>query len=91
MWIYPNFIQPLFNTFKELEDGDLKNKITNLAKILEFPLKKIYEMDQSQRSAHSNAYLYGFWKNKRIVLFDTLIKKLDNEEILAVLCHEFGH
>ena len=91
MWVYPNFIQPLFNTFKELEDGDLKNKITNLAKKLEFPLKKIYEMDQSQRSAHSNAYLFGFWKNKRIVLFDTLIKKLDIEEILAVLCHEFGH
>ena len=64
MWVFPNFIQPLFNKFKELEEGDLKNGIINLAKRLEFPLKKIYEMDQSQRSAHSNAYLFGFWKNK---------------------------
>ena len=91
MWVFPNFIQPLFNKFKELEEGDLKNGIINLAKRLEFPLKKIYEMDQSQRSAHSNAYLFGFWKNKRIVLFDTLIKKLDNKEIEAVMGHEFGH
>lgn len=91
MWIYPNFIQPLFNSFKELEEGELKNEIINLAKKLDFPLKKIYEMDQSQRSAHSNAYLFGFWKNKRIVLFDTLTKKLNNKEIVAVLGHEFGH
>ena len=91
MWVFPNFIQPLFNKFKELEEGDLKNGIINLAKRLEFPLKKIYEMDQSQRSAHSNAYLFGFWKNKRIVLFDTLIKNLENKEIESCLAHELGH
>ena len=90
-WAYPNFIQPLFNTFKELEEGELKNGIINLTKRLDFPLKKIYEMDQSQRSAHSNAYLFGFWKNKRIVLFDTLIKNLEVKEIEAVLGHELGH
>ena len=91
MWIFPNFIQPLFNSFKELEEGELKNGIINLAKKLDFPLKKIYEMDQSQRSAHSNAYMFGFWKYKRIVLFDTLTKKLEKKEIEAVLGHELGH
>ena len=91
MWVYPNIIQPLFNKFKELEEGDLKTGIMDLAKRVNYPLKKIYEMDASQRSSHSNAYLFGFWKNKRIVLFDTLIKNLENKEIEGVLGHEFGH
>ena len=91
MWVYPNVIQPLFNKFKELEEGDLKTGIMDLAKRVNYPLKKIYEMDASQRSSHSNAYLFGFWKNKRIVLFDTLIKNLENKEIEGVLGHEFGH
>ena len=91
MWVYPNVIQPLFNKFKELEEGDLKNGIMDLAKRVNYPLKKIYEMDASQRSSHSNAYLFGFWKNKRIVLFDTLIKNLEIKEIEGVLGHEFGH
>ena len=91
LWIYPNFIQPLFNKFKELENQELKESIFNLANRLDYPLKKIYEMDESQRSAHSNAYLFGFGKNKKIVLFDTLIKKLEIKEIVAVLGHELGH
>ena len=90
-WAYPNIIQPLFNTFKELEEGELKNGIQALAKRVNYPLQKIYEMDASQRSAHSNAYLFGFWKNKRIVLFDTLIKNLEVKEIEGVLGHELGH
>ena len=91
MWVYPNIIQPLFNKFKEIEEGDLKNAIMELANRVNYPLKEIYEMDASQRNAHSNAYLYGFWKNKRIVLFDTLIKNLSVKEIEGVLGHEFGH
>ena len=91
MWVYPNIIQPLFNKFKEIEEGDLKNAIMELANRVNYPLKEIYEMDASQRNAHSNAYLYGFWKNKRIVLFDTLIKNLIIKEIEGVLGHEFGH
>lgn len=48
-------------------------------------------MDGSQRSAHSNAYMYGFFKNKRIVLYDTLVEQCSNEEVVAVLAHELGH
>lgn len=91
MWIYPNIIAPLFNKFSELEDGKLKTSLYNLAEKVKFPLKKIYLVDASRRTAHSNAYLYGFGSNKRIVLFDTLINKLENNEIEAVLCHELGH
>lgn len=91
MWIYPNFIAPLFNKFSELEDGSLKQSLYKLAETVQFPLTKIYVVDASKRTAHSNAYMYGFGKNKRIVLFDTLLKQLQEDEIEAVLCHELGH
>ena len=91
MWIYPNFIQPLFNKFKDLEEGDLKKQIFELANRVNYPLTKIYEMDESERSSHSNAYLFGFGKNKRIVLYDTLIKNLKPNEIVGTLAHELGH
>jgi len=91
MLIYPNFIAPLFNKFTELEDGELKDGINKLAASVNFPAAKIYIVDGSTRSSHSNAYFYGFWKYKRIVLFDTLLKQMTNEEIYAILCHEMGH
>jgi STE24 endopeptidase len=91
MWIYPNFIAPLFNKFTELEEGELKQGINKLADSINYPLKKIFVVDNSKRSSHSNAYLYGFGKNKRIVLYDTLLKQLEKEEIYATLAHELGH
>ncbi|KAJ4905570.1 CAAX prenyl protease 1-like protein [Raphanus sativus] len=88
MTIYPVLIAPLFNKFTPLPDGDLREKIEKLA----FPLKKLFVVDGSTRSSHSNAYMYGFFKNKRIVLYDTLIQQCQNEdEIVAVLAHELGH
>lgn len=89
--IYPTFIQPLFNKLTPMEEGELRSKIEALAARIEFPLKKLYIIDGSKRSSHSNAYFYGFGKNKHIVLFDTLIEHSDNEEICAVLAHELGH
>lgn len=90
--IYPTVIAPLFNKYTPLEDGELKTRIENLAKTVDYPLTKLYVVDGSTRSAHSNAYLYGFFKNKRIVLYDTLIKQCkDPREIEAILGHELGH
>lgn len=85
--IYPTVIQPLFNTFTPLPDGSiLKEGIESLARAVKFPLTKIFIIDGSKRSNHSNAYFYGFFKNKRIVLFDTLIEQVaDEQEILAVI------
>merc|ERR1719387_3364687 len=57
---------------------------------MNFPLKKLFQIDGSRRGGHSNAYFFGFWKNKRIVLYDTLLH-LGNPKILAILCHELGH
>lgn len=73
MTIYPEFIAPLFDKYTALPESSLKTKIEELASKLNFPLKKLYVVHGSKRSTHSNAYMYGFWKNKRIVLFDTLL------------------
>jgi len=91
IYIYPVVIQPCFNTFTPLEDGSLKTRIEDLATSLNFPLTKIYVIDGSARSSHSNAYFYGFWNNKRIVLYDTLFEQVDEDEIVAILGHELGH
>ncbi|KAK2154688.1 hypothetical protein LSH36_260g02000 [Paralvinella palmiformis] len=72
--IYADYIAPLFDKFTPLPDGELRTKIEKLAASIEFPLKKLYVVEGSKRSSHSNAYFYGFFKNKRIVLFDTLLE-----------------
>lgn len=72
--IYMDFIAPIFDKYKPLEEGNLRTRIEELAKSLDYPLYKLYVVEGSKRSAHSNAYMYGFYKNKRIVLFDTLIE-----------------
>ena len=82
----------MFNKFVELEEGPLRQEIEEVAGKLKFPLKKIFVVDASKRSDHSNAYYFGFWNNKRIVIFDTLIKQHENQkEIVAVVSHELGH
>ncbi|QZE15683.1 M48 family metallopeptidase [Halosquirtibacter laminarini] len=90
-FFYSSIIVPLFNKQTPLEEGELKQGIMDFAKKAEFPIKEIYVMDGSKRSAKANAYFTGFGKRKRIVLFDTLIDQLDQEEIIAVLAHEVGH
>lgn len=72
--IYPDYIAPLFDKYTPLPDGELKTRIEQLAASIHFPLYKLYVVEGSKRSVHSNAYFYGFFKNKRIVLFDTLLK-----------------
>jgi STE24 endopeptidase len=89
--IYPIFILPLFNKLSPLEPGDLKTGVEGLAKRLNFPLKELYVIDGSKRSAHSNAYFYGLPWKKHIVIYDTLIEKSETEEVVAVLSHELGH
>jgi STE24 endopeptidase len=89
--VYPTVIAPLFNTYTPLPDGALKAAIEQLAASLAFPLKKLFVVDGSRRSAHSNAYMYGFGGNKRICLYDTLIDQASQEQVVAVLAHELGH
>ena len=82
---------PLFNKFTPLEEGVLRTRIEALASSLAFPLTKLFVCDGSKRSSHSNAYFFGFFNSKRIVLFDTLLEQATNDEIVAILGHELGH
>ena len=90
-FVAPRWIMPLFNKFEPLEAGELKNAILSFAGNVKFSLKEIFVMDGSKRSSKSNAFFTGFGKNKRIVLFDTLINKHTTGELVAVLAHEVGH
>jgi STE24 endopeptidase len=88
---YSELIVPLFNKQKPLPEGSLRDSIMNFASRAGFGLKDIYVIDGSKRSTKANAYFSGFGPKKRIVLYDTLMKDFDEEEITAVLAHEIGH
>jgi STE24 endopeptidase len=90
-FIAPTWIMPLFNKFTPLETGELKSAILSYAGSINFPIDNVYVMDGSRRSSKSNAFFTGFGKHRRIVLFDTLIKRHTTGELLAVLAHEMGH
>ena len=89
--ITPIFILPIFNKFTPLPDGELKNRLNNLAERTGFINAGIQVMDGSRRSNHSNAFFTGLGKGRKIALFDTLINQLNEEELEAVLAHEIGH
>ena len=91
LFIFPTFIAPLFNKFTPLSDPELASRIKQLAQRCGFALSGLFVMDGSKRSAHGNAYFTGFGKSRRIVFFDTLLARLNADEIEAVLAHELGH
>lgn len=98
VYIYPLIIEPLFNKLINLPEGSLRTKLEELAKKVGFPADKILVIDGSKRSSHSNAYVTGLFGQKRIVLYDTLLNKdqqdaelYSEEQIEAVIAHELGH
>ena len=75
------FIAPLFDKYTPLPEGELRTEIEALASEIEFPLYKLFVVEGSKRSSHSNAYFYGFFRFKRIVLFDTLLEKSERDKL----------
>jgi len=90
-YIAPMWIMPLFNKFKPMDEGELKDAVMAYAKSIQFPLSNVFVMDGSKRSSKANAFFTGFGKNRRIVLFDTLVEQHSIEELVAILAHEMGH
>merc|ERR1711997_1230560 len=74
-------IAPLFDKYTPMPDGQLRTEIEELAASIEFPLYKLFVVEGSKRSSHSNAYFYGFFKFKRIVLFDTLLEENERNKL----------
>ena len=89
--LYPTVIAPLFNKFSPLPDASLAERVSALMTRCGFRSKGLFVMDGSRRSAHSNAYFTGLGSAKRVVFFDTLLKRLSADEVEAVLAHELGH
>ena len=89
--IAPALIMPLFNKFTPLEEGTLRERLFALARRTGFPTHSIEVMDGSKRSRHSNAFFTGFGRFRKIVLFDTLLSQLTDQELESVLAHEIGH
>ncbi len=88
---YTSLVLPLFNKLSPLEEGDLKGQIEAYAKKVNFPLDNIFVIDGSKRSTKANAFFSGLGKKKKVVLYDTLIEKQSEDELVAVLAHEVGH
>ncbi len=91
MLIYPTWIAPWFNKFQPLNDAQLTTRVHTLMQRCGFRAQGFYVMDGSKRSAHANAYFTGFGAAKRVVFYDTLLARLNADEVDAVLAHELGH
>jgi STE24 endopeptidase len=90
-YIAPRWLRPLYNKFTPLADGSLKDAINALSAKCAFPLSGVFVIDGSRRSSKANAFFTGFGKLKRVALYDTLIGKHPEPELVAVLAHEIGH
>jgi STE24 endopeptidase len=91
MYLSPYVIEPLFYRFEPIRSEGLEEDIRGLMDKAGLEVRRVLQVDASRRSRHSNAYFTGIGRVKRIVLFDTLLERLDSREILAVLAHEAGH
>jgi len=90
-YLYPVLIQPMFNKYTPLPEGELRNRALSLAEQTGVPLKNIFIEDSSKRSSMGNAFFAGLGKSRRCVLYDTLLEKCTDDEVLGVLAHEIGH
>jgi STE24 endopeptidase len=91
LFFAPALILPLFNKFTPLPEGELRQGIENYVRGQNFSIGGVYTMDGSRRSTKANAFFTGFGKLRRLVFFDTLLERNDQDEVLAVLAHEIGH
>ncbi|MEK6681694.1 MAG: M48 family metallopeptidase [Nitrospirota bacterium] len=91
IYISPYVIEPLFNKFTPIDNKALEDGINNLMQKVGIKASRIFKMDASKRTKHTNAYFTGIGRVKRIVLYDTLVDKMNSDEALSVLAHEIGH
>lgn len=91
IYISPYVIEPLFNKFTPIDNKALEDGINNLMQKVGIKVSRIFKMDASKRTKHTNAYFTGIGRVKRIVLYDTLVDKMNSNEVLSVLAHEVGH
>ncbi|SDJ57032.1 M48 family metallopeptidase [Salimicrobium halophilum] len=91
MYIQPVVIDPLYNDFNRLTNPELEESILQLADQAGVPAERVFEVNKSQETNALNAYVNGIGDNLRIVLWDTTLNKLSEEEVLFIMAHEIGH
>jgi len=91
MYLSPVLIEPLFFKFQPLQKEELAKRVKYVMGQAGLQIERVQQVDASRRSKHSNAYFTGIGRVKRIVLFDTLLEQMDDDEIIGVLAHEAGH
>lgn len=91
VYIQPVVIDPLYNDFHSLEEGELKQEILSMADKAGIPADNVYEVDMSDQTNGMNAYVNGIGSNLRIVLWDTTVNRLSDDEVLFIMAHEMGH
>ena len=90
-FVAPVWIMPLFNRFTPLPEGELRNAILAYTAGVAFPVGSLFVIDGSRRSTHSNAFVAGFGRYRRIALYDTLVAKHTVPELVGIVAHEVGH
>ena len=90
-WVYPVVVEPLFNQFTPLREGQLRIQILELAREEGVPVSDVLVADASRRTTTLNAYISGFGSTRRVVLYDNLVDDVPEREALAVVAHELGH
>lgn len=90
-WVAPRWLMPLFNEFEPLEEGELRDTVTEYVQTEGYDLERVSVMDASRRSTKANAFFAGFGRTKRLTLFDTIVDELEPDEVLSVVAHEMGH
>jgi STE24 endopeptidase len=87
----PVVLDPIFNAFTPLPDGQLRSDVLALADAAGVTVGEVYSVDASRRTTAANAYVTGLGPTKRVVLFDTLIDRYERDEIRLVVAHELAH
>jgi STE24 endopeptidase len=87
----PIVLDPVFNDFKRLPQGELRSDVLDLARRAGVDVGEVYEMDASRRTTAANAYVAGLGGTKRVVLYDTLVNDFEPAETRLVVAHELGH
>jgi STE24 endopeptidase len=89
--VAPVLLDPVFNDFTPLPDGQTRSDVLELARAAGVKVGEVYSVDASRRTTAANAYVTGLGPTKRVVLFDTLLDRYDRDEVRVVVAHELAH
>ena len=89
--VAPVVLDPIFNDFTPLPEGETRSDVLELARSAGVKVGEVYSVDASRRTTAANAYVTGLGPTKRVVLFDTLLDRYSREEVAVVVAHELAH